>query len=114
MIPLENLKRYGALMNELILVRHGESEYMVNGLTGGWTDTPLTELGRMQAEATGKRLATVMKEPYAFYCSDLRRAAETAHIISAQLGKAPVLTADLREHAHRVVFSQQEHQLALE
>jgi broad specificity phosphatase PhoE len=98
MVPLDNLKRYGALMDELILVRHGESEYMVNGLTGGWTDTPLTELGRMQAEATGKRLADVMKEPYAFYSSDLRRAAETARIIGTLLGKDPILTADLREH----------------
>jgi broad specificity phosphatase PhoE len=98
MIPLENLKHYGALMNELILVRHGESEYMINGLTGGWTDTPLTESRRIQAEATGKRLLDVMKEPHSFYSSDLRRAAETAHIIGTLLGRDPVLTADLREH----------------
>ncbi len=29
----------------IILVRHGESESNVGKLTGGWTDTPLTELG---------------------------------------------------------------------
>ncbi|MBU6998625.1 MAG: histidine phosphatase family protein [Theionarchaea archaeon] len=84
-------------MDELILVRHGESRYMVNGLTGGWTDAPLTELGRLQAEATGKRLSDVMKEPYTFYSSDLKRAAETAHSISIHLGREPVLTAKLRE-----------------
>ncbi len=30
------------VIKELILLRHGESEHLVRGLTGGWTDTPLT------------------------------------------------------------------------
>ena len=33
-------------INHLFFVRHGESEHQVTGLTGGWTDTPLTGLGR--------------------------------------------------------------------
>ena len=32
----------------IIIVRHGQSEHHVRGLTGGWTDTPLTALGHGQ------------------------------------------------------------------
>jgi broad specificity phosphatase PhoE len=35
-------------MRELLLVRHGESEHLVRGISGGWTDLPLTALGRRQ------------------------------------------------------------------
>ena len=35
----------------IILVRHGEAEHMISDLTGGWTDSHLTEAGRAQAEA---------------------------------------------------------------
>jgi broad specificity phosphatase PhoE len=84
-------------MNKLILVRHGQSEYMVKELTGGWTDTPLTELGRKQAALTGQKLQ-YLKGTFGFYSSDLKRAAETAYIIGEHLDKQPVLVPDLREH----------------
>ncbi len=85
-------------MNELIIIRHGEAEHMVKGLTGGWTDTPLTELGRRQAELTGPYLASIIAgRPCAFYSSDLLRAKETAEIISKPLGNDPVMAPELRE-----------------
>jgi phosphohistidine phosphatase SixA len=37
-------------MQELILVRHAEAEHLVSDLTGGWTDSSLTNRGRRQAE----------------------------------------------------------------
>jgi probable phosphoglycerate mutase len=83
-------------MKELILVRHGHSEYMVAGLTGGWTDTPLTELGKIQARYTGQKLS-YLKGSLCFYSSDLLRAAQTAHIIGELLSRTPVLVKDLRE-----------------
>lgn len=85
-------------MKELILVRHGQSEYMVTGLTGGWTDTPLTELGKKQAMLTGQKLLYLKGLPFQFYSSDLSRASQTAEIIGKILSKEPVLVENLREH----------------
>lgn len=84
-------------MKELILVRHGESEYMVSGLTGGWTDLPLTELGKKQAVYTGKSLQHLRDLPILFYSSDLVRAQRTADIMSRILDKEPVFVKELRE-----------------
>jgi broad specificity phosphatase PhoE len=90
-------------MNELICVRHGESEYMVAGLTGGWTDTPLTELGRKQAHYSGERLLYLKDSPFQFYSSDLLRARETAYIIGEILSQEFILMPDLREHNNGIV-----------
>ena len=83
-------------MKELILVRHGQSEYMITGLTGGWTDSPLTDLGRKQAHLTGQNLL-FLKDSFQFYSSNLSRTAQTAHIIGEILSKKPVLVPDLRD-----------------
>ena len=92
--PIQN----GVFMKELILVRHGQSEYMVTGLTGGWTDTPLTELGKKQAWLTGQKLSYLKGSPFQFYSSDLSRASQTAEIIGKILSREPVLVENLREH----------------
>jgi broad specificity phosphatase PhoE len=84
-------------VKQVILVRHGQSEYMAAGLKDGWTDSPLSELGRKQAILTGKRLAFSLKGSFHFYCSDLARAKETAEIIGDMLPQKPVPTFSLRE-----------------
>ena len=33
-------------MRKIIVIQHCQSEHHINNMTGGWTDTPLTELGR--------------------------------------------------------------------
>jgi broad specificity phosphatase PhoE len=82
----------------LIIVRHCESEHHLNGLSGGWTDCPLTPLGRRQAVRVAERLRTeVGDEPHALYSSDLLRARETAEAIAAVLGQPPELRPELRE-----------------
>ena len=43
-------------MDWLLLVRHGEAEHHTKGLTGGWTDLPLTDTGREQLRQLGLRL----------------------------------------------------------
>ncbi len=71
-------------MKELMLIRHGESEHHLDGRTGGWTNSRLTDLGRTQAKRTAEYLK--QRPPFqasAVISSDLARAAETATIIGA-------------------------------
>jgi probable phosphoglycerate mutase len=78
-------------MQELILVRHGEAEHHVKGLTGGWTNTPLTALGKKQAQLTGKHLKDhILDSSFGFFSSDLDRAFQTAEILGSYLGVSPV------------------------
>ena len=85
-------------MKELLIVRHGQSEHHLDGRSGGWTDSRLTELGRQQARATAEHLkARPPFEPSAIVSSDLARAAETAAIIGAATGLEVETTPALRE-----------------
>jgi 2,3-bisphosphoglycerate-dependent phosphoglycerate mutase len=60
----------------VVLVRHGETDWNVEGRIQGHLDIALNALGRAQAAALGKRLCT---EPFdAVYSSDLQRAYHTA------------------------------------
>lgn len=43
--------------HELVLVRHGQTEWTADGRHTGRTDVPLTDLGRRQADAIGEMLA---------------------------------------------------------
>ena len=86
------------MIKELFLLRHGEAEHMVTDITGGWTDTPLTMLGTVQARRAAERLALRLKNrPFQFYTSDLLRARQTAEAVALALGHQPVVTAELRE-----------------
>ncbi|MFX1319968.1 MAG: histidine phosphatase family protein [Promethearchaeota archaeon] len=85
-------------MRDLILVRHGEAEHNVKGWTGGWTDTPLTPLGRRQAKLTGKHLKDLLgNATIALFSSDLLRASETALIIGSILEVPPIVEKALRD-----------------
>jgi broad specificity phosphatase PhoE len=86
-------------VNRLILIRHGQSEHHIRGLTGGWTDTPLTPLGRAQAQAAAERCRQfVASEPSLFlYSSDLLRASQTAEYVARALGRECQPTPALRE-----------------
>jgi probable phosphoglycerate mutase len=80
------------------VIRHGEAEHLITNLIGGWTDTKLTQRGRLQAEALGSRLKRVLNEIYLkIYSSDLKRAVQTADIVGQALGVTPYLEPGLRE-----------------
>jgi probable phosphoglycerate mutase len=67
---------------ELVLIRHGEPEWVLDGLNVD--NPPLTERGRRQAAA----MAGYLREERfdAVYCSPLRRARQTAEPLYAALG----------------------------
>jgi len=77
------------------IARHGETEWNVEGRTQGTSDIGLTDKGRKQALQLARRLKG---EPIrAIYCSDLKRALETASIIGQELGIGMEVTPLLRE-----------------
>ena len=85
-------------MSYIILIRHGQAQHLTGDLTGGWTDTELTELGKSQAEALASRLKNELDGASCImYCSDLKRAARTAEIIGQELGLTPTPSKALRE-----------------
>ena len=82
-------------MTQILLTRHGETEWNVIGRVQGWTDTALNDLGRAQAAALAARLKDMPLS--AVYSSDSCRAAETARPIAEQHGLALQTMPDLRE-----------------
>jgi broad specificity phosphatase PhoE len=83
----------------VILVRHGESEHHIQRLTGGWTNTPLTELGHEQARRVAARLlAELGNVPVVVRTSDLMRSRQTAQHIAAAFRVEASDDARLREH----------------
>ena len=64
--------------HEIVLVRHGETEWSRAGKHTGRTDVPLTEAGREQAQAVGAALQT--RRFAAVWTSPLSRAAETCRL----------------------------------
>ena len=68
-------------MKQLVLVRHGESEWNKLNLFTGWTDVELSPKGIEEAKSAGELLK---KEGFEFdvcYTSYLKRAIHTAHLI---------------------------------
>lgn len=66
---------------QLVLVRHGESEWNQKNLFTGWTDVDLSEKGKEEAYQAGKLL---MEKGFEFdltYTSYLKRAIHTLNII---------------------------------
>lgn len=83
---------------ELLIVRHGESLANVEGRMQGSLDSALSERGRAQAMLLGKWLAARGLTWHAAYASPLRRAFETAEIVTRLTnGPAPQPDPDLAE-----------------
>jgi len=82
-------------MTRLLLVRHGQTTSNMAGRVQGHSESPLTELGISQAQATAEALED--RDIQWIYTSDLGRAARTASIIGDRIGLTPVSDPKLRE-----------------
>ncbi|MCC7268391.1 MAG: histidine phosphatase family protein [Caulobacteraceae bacterium] len=88
-------------MKDIYVVAHTQSQHHVDEVVGGWFDTGLTDLGRRQAAAAAARLKDWIGEGAPrIVSSDLKRAAETADVISRAFGAPVALDADLREMSY--------------
>ncbi len=77
----------------ILLIRHGEALHHVQSLTGGWTDSELTEAGKAQFHKLAEILAldfAGQRKPI-IYTSDLKRCLTGAGILARALG-----TEDIR------------------
>jgi probable phosphoglycerate mutase len=79
----------------IVLVRHGETAWNVEGRIQGHLDIPLNETGLAQAAAVGARLLAENFD--AIYSSDLIRAYRTASPVAANPGIDIVRDQRLRE-----------------
>jgi broad specificity phosphatase PhoE len=82
-------------VTQLLLVRHGETDWNRERRFQGHADPPLNDAGRKQARELAETLAGEGIE--AIYTSDLQRARETAEILAARFGSEVVALRELRE-----------------
>jgi broad specificity phosphatase PhoE len=80
-------------MPEIYLIRHGETEWSLNGRHTGVSDIPLTEHGRQQARLLGQDLVATNFQ--LVLTSPLRRARETCEL--AGLSERAQIDPDLME-----------------
>ncbi len=97
------------VLPRITIIQHCQSQHHVNGLTGGWTDTGLTHLGKRQAAALAVRLkAEWAGRDVKIWSSDLKRAAETAEVVRDATGSALAFEPNLREFNNGVSAGQTE------
>lgn len=67
-------------MKQLILLRHGQSEWNLENRFTGWTDVDLSDKGREEAREAGEKMRQAGLEPEYYFTSYLRRAIHTLQI----------------------------------
>ncbi len=82
-------------MTRFILIRHGETDWNAEGRYQGQSDVPLNDRGRRQSAELAAELRE--NQPAAIYCSDLKRASESAEILGRALGVHVYQDPRLRE-----------------
>ncbi|RCS56777.1 histidine phosphatase family protein [Parvibium lacunae] len=85
-------------MLEILLIRHGETDWNVVGRIQGHTDIPLNALGQRQAAQVA--LACAATPLATIYSSDLQRAQQTAQAIADAQQLSVTLSPLLRERCY--------------
>jgi probable phosphoglycerate mutase len=89
--PADPVLEHFPTVPDLLIIRHGQSEWNLERRWQGWKDAPLTSLGVQQARERAADLLESGFRPMVVHSSDLGRARQTASLIAEQLG-APVRT----------------------
>lgn len=72
-------------MKQIILLRHGQSQWNLENRFTGWTDVPLSAKGVEEARTAGRLMRQAGLKPAYFFTSYLRRAIHTLQIAAAEL-----------------------------
>jgi phosphoserine phosphatase len=83
---------------QIFLVRHGATDWNLEGRCQGATDLALNETGIRQAEQIAAALTA--ETIHGIYSSNLKRAQQTAHLISLKHRLAVQIERDVRELDH--------------
>jgi 2,3-bisphosphoglycerate-dependent phosphoglycerate mutase len=78
--------------SNLVLVRHGQSEWNKKNLFTGWKDPELTEQGIEEAIQAGNQLKQSNIKFDVMFTSDLFRAQETGRLILEQMNQTDIAT----------------------
>ncbi len=70
-------------MSQLVLIRHGQSQWNLENRFTGWVDVPLSKKGIDEAIAAGKKLKGMRFD--AGYVSHMLRAVQTLHYVLLEL-----------------------------
>ena len=87
----------------IYLVRHGEDEDNAAGILNGRRNTPLTALGKKQANLVAKELQSKLLKVDIIYSSPLQRARQTAEIIAQDFGLKVVIAPALIERDYGIL-----------
>lgn len=74
-------------MPEIILLRHGQSEWNLSNRFTGWTDVDLSEAGRAEAAEAGRLIMNAGLKPDFYVTSFLKRAIHTLQIAAAAMDR---------------------------
>ena len=88
----------GSSIVQIVLVRHGATDWNLQGRCQGATDRELSEAGIRQAEQISALLSE--EKFHAVYSSNLRRARQTAELISRPHDLPVLIEDELRELDH--------------
>lgn len=82
-------------MSKLYVIRHGETDFNVQGRYTGSTDVPLNQKGISQAKRIAEKLVDYQID--IIISSSLTRAVQTADYIKEMINKPVIVMADFRE-----------------
>lgn len=88
------------MTTNICLIRHGETDWNKVRRIQGQTDIPLNDTGHAQAQAVAIRAEKFKVD--AIYCSDLRRAYDTARQVAARCGLEVMVLPKLRERNYGI------------
>ena len=83
------------MIDQLVLVRHGETVHNAAGIAQGWQDSALSDRGAQQVLSLAERIARL--KPTALFSSPLSRALATAQAIAEATGLEIRTVDELRE-----------------